>query len=101
MGRRGSSTLESEKVESQKRKLLSITPQNKQQKRQFNSNIREKYDLDNSKCPTLSLKDRRSLAESMTSYMNVEPPEQKTTPGYDIPMTIYERIREGMFEFTL
>ena len=98
MGRRGSSTLESEKVESQKRKLLSIAPQNKQQKRQFNSNIREKYDLDNSKCPTLSLKDRRSLAEMIgQSYMNVEPPEQKATPGYDLPMTIYERIREGMF----
>ena len=87
----------------------------------LNSTIRGKYDLESMKGPTLTLKDRKILAEAMTSYLGTQPPQFRyvptypifqfffniaifchfffnfrDTPGYDKAMTIHERIREGI-----
>ena len=46
--------------------------------------------------PVLKLKDRKKLAEALTSYLSIEPPQFLDTPGYEKPMTIHERVREGI-----
>ena len=46
--------------------------------------------------PVLKLKDRKKLAEALTCYLSIEPPQFLDTPGYEKPMTIHERVREGI-----
>ena len=42
------------------------------------------------------MKDRKTLAEALTCYLSIEPPQFLDTPGYEKPMTIHERVREGI-----
>ena len=46
----------------------------------LNSTIRGKYDLESMKGPTLTLKDRKILAEAMTSYLGTQPPQFRYVP---------------------
>ena len=48
------------------------------------STVREKFDkLDRSKAPILSLKDRKNLGDTFTSYLNILPPDLRETPGFE------------------
>ena len=72
-------------------------PPLKQQKTTLVSNIRQKMeDLEKSKCPHLTLKERKSLAETMTSYLNVLHPDMRETPGFEHLLTNHDRIRNGI-----
>ena len=53
-------------------------------------------DLEKSKCPNLTLKERKSLAETMTSYLSVQNPDLRETPGFDQLLTNHDRIRNGI-----
>ena len=44
----------------------------------------------------MTLKDRKALAETLISYLNVEHPDLRPMPGYDIEMSNFDRIREGI-----
>ena len=62
------------------------------------SKVREKWDnLEklSASAPVLTLKDRRTLAETLNSYLNVQNPDLREMPGYDVELSNFERIREG------
>ena len=72
-------------------------PPMKQQKTAILSKIRQKLnDLEHSKCPNLTLKERKALAETMTSYLSVKNPDLRETPGFDDLLTNHERIKMGI-----
>ena len=45
--------------------------------------------------PVLTLKDRKTLAETLNSYLNVQNPDLREMPGYDGELSNFDRIREG------
>ena len=72
-------------------------PPMKQQKTTILSNVRQKMeDLERSKSPNLTLKERKALAETMTSYLSVQNPDLRETPGFDNLLTNHDRIRLGI-----
>ena len=72
-------------------------PPMKQQKTTILSNVRQKMeDLERSKSPNLTLKERKLLAETMTSYLSVQNPDLRETPGFDELLTNHDRIRLGI-----
>ena len=52
--------------------------------------------LENLKAPVLTMKERKKMAENLTSYLNFKPADLRETPGFSTPMTNHERIREGV-----
>ena len=72
-------------------------PPLKQQKTALISNVRQKMEeLERSKSPHLTLKERKALAETMTSYLSVHNPDLRPTPGFDELLTNHDRIRLGI-----
>ena len=72
-------------------------PPLKQQKTALISNVRQKMEeLERSKSPHLTLKERKALAETMTSYLSVHNPDLRATPGFDELLTNHDRIRLGI-----
>ena len=68
-----------------------------QDKKILRLTVRERYAaLEALNAPVLSLKDRKDLAESLTSYLNILHADLRETPGYDHPLGTYERLKEGV-----
>lgn len=71
--------------------------QEKQPKKTMISTVRQKYaKLEEENAPILTLKERKSLAETFCSYLNVRHPDLRPTPGFNGVLSNHERIRQGI-----
>lgn len=87
-------------VQASSRKMLITSPAPQPQtetKTPTLSKVREKWEkMEKASAPVLTLKDRKTLAETLCSYLNVQNPDLRETPGYDVELSNFDRIREGI-----